>query len=70
MWVSVVYLLCPVMWYFSLVNMESAESDVGLSGLFTLSWHVVTVNIPLRLTSDSADFFFTKLQYYLAGQGK
>jgi hypothetical protein len=29
------------MQYCSLVNMESAESDVGLSGLFTLSWNVV-----------------------------
>jgi hypothetical protein len=29
------------MWYCSLVNMESAESDVGLSGLFTVSCHVI-----------------------------
>ena len=41
MWDSVVYLPFPVMKYCSLVNMESAESDVGLSGLFTLFCYVV-----------------------------
>jgi hypothetical protein len=58
----VAYLPCPVMQYCSLVNMESAESDVGLSGLFTLS--------PLSPTSDSADSMFTKLQYCITRQGK
>jgi hypothetical protein len=28
------------------------------------------VNKPLSPTSDSADYLFTKLQYYMSGQGK
>jgi hypothetical protein len=52
------------MQYCSLVNMESAESDVGPSGLFTLSCE------PLGPTSDSADYLFTKLPNYMSGQGK
>jgi hypothetical protein len=49
--------------------MESAESDVELSGLFILSCHV-KVNKPLSPKSDLADYLFTKLQYYMTGQGK
>jgi hypothetical protein len=28
------------------------------------------VNKPLSPTSDSTDYLFTKLQYYMSGQGK
>jgi hypothetical protein len=72
------------MQYCSLVNMESAESDVGLSGLhsvphltrlvtcslsYSITWQD-KVNKPLGPTSDSADYLFTKLQYYMTVQGE